>query len=182
MIGVSNLLTMVRIVTGDHVAIAYDPTRVERRPVRWNMYELTSLATVLGVMGLIASFLLFCMLQEWGFSHDQIRTCLLLKLIVAGHSTLYITRARSMIRKKPWPAPILLFAAFGTEILGTVFAVEGWMMTPIGWWYALLIRGYALAWFLINDLVKVLAGRLIRQTGNDSATAVEPSGLAGRTA
>ena len=31
---------------------------------------------------------------------------------------------------------------------------------------ALLIWGYALAWFLVNDRVKVMAGRLIRQTGN----------------
>jgi H+-transporting ATPase len=160
------------------LAIAYDRTRVERKPVRWNMYELTSLATVLGVMGVIASFLLFYLLQEWGFSHDQIRTFLFLKLIVAGHSTLYITRARGMFWKKPWPAPVLMWATFGTEIVGTVFAAEGWLMTPIGWWYALLIWGYALAWFLINDLVKVLAGRLIRQTSNNASSLTVKSRIA----
>jgi H+-transporting ATPase len=164
------------------LAIAYDRTRVERKPVRWNLYELTSLASVLGVMGVIASFLLFYLLQEWGFTHDQIRTFLFLKLIVAGHSTLYITRARGWFWKKPWPAPVLLWATFGTEIVGTIFAAEGWLMTPIGWWYALLIWGYALGWFLINDLVKVLADRLIRQTRNNASEVAAPSELKSRTA
>jgi H+-transporting ATPase len=145
------------------LAIAYDRTRIDRRPVRWNMYELTTLATVLGVMGVIASFLLFYLLQEWGFSHDEIRTFLFLKLIVAGHSTLYITRARGWFWQRPWPAPILLLATFSTEIVGTVIAAQGWLMTPIGWVPALWMWGYALAWFLVNDIVKVMTVRLIRQ-------------------
>jgi len=107
------------------LAIAYDRTRVERSPVRWKMSELTSLATVLGVAGVISSFVLFYLLQEWGFSHEQIRTFLFLKLIVAGHSTLYITRARGWFWQRPWPAPVLFGATFGTEIVGTVVAAEG---------------------------------------------------------
>ena len=151
------------------LAIAYDRTRVERRPVRWNMMELTTLASVLGVAGVISSFVLFYLLQEWGFSHEEIRTFLFLKLIVAGHSTLYVTRARGWFWQKPWPAPILFTATFGTEVAGTILAAEGWFMTPIGWSYALLIWAYALAWFLVNDLVKVMTGRMLRQATNHSA-------------
>jgi H+-transporting ATPase len=145
------------------LAIAYDRTRIERRPVRWNMYELTTLATVLGVTGVIGSFLLFYLLQEWGFSHDEIRTFLFLKLIVAGHSTLYITRARGWFWQRPWPAPVLFGATFSTEIVGTVVAAQGWLMAPIGWLPALWIWAYALAWFVIEDTVKMLTVRLIRQ-------------------
>lgn len=161
------------------LAIAYDRTRVEHKPLRWNMYELTSIATVLGVMGVIASFLLFYLLQESGFSHDEIRTFLFLKLIVAGHSTLYVTRARGWFWHKPWPAPVLLAATFGTEAVGTVFAAEGWFMTPIGWEYALLVWAYALIWFVVNDVVKVMAMRLIRQQGGQSAKAT-PLGAVGK--
>jgi H+-transporting ATPase len=143
------------------LAIAYDRTRIERRPVRWNMYELTVMATVLGVTGVIGSFLLFYLLQEWGFSHDEIRTFLFLKLIVAGHSTLYITRARGWFWQRPWPSPVLFGATFSTEIVGTVFAAQGWLMAPIGWVPALWIWAYALAWFLIEDVVNVMARRLI---------------------
>jgi len=155
------------------LAIAYDRTRVERRPVRWNVYQLTTLAAVLGVMGVIASFLLFYLLQDWGYSHDEIRTFLFLKLIVAGHSTLYITRARGWFWQKPWPAPVLLVATFATEIVGTIFAAEGWLMAPIGWEPALLIWAYALAWFLVNDVVKVMVARLIRQARGETVQGME---------
>jgi len=32
-------------------------------------------------------------------------------------------------------------------------------MTPLGWGWALFVWGYALAWFLVNDRVKLLAYR-----------------------
>ena len=113
-------------------------------------------------------------MQEWSFSQDEIRTFLFLKLIVAGHSTLYITRARGWFWQKPWPAPVLLWATFATEVVGTVFAAQGWSMAPIGWGPALLIWLYALAWFLVNDFVKVMAARLIRKA--DTLTDVLGSG------
>jgi len=34
-------------------------------------------------------------------------------------------------------------------------------MTPLGWGWALFVWGYALAWFLVNDRVKLLAYRII---------------------
>jgi len=152
------------------LAIAYDHTRVEPRPVRWNMGELITLAGVLGVAGVVSSFLLFFILQEQGFSHEMIRSFLFLKLIVAGHSTLYLTRARGWFWQRPWPAPLLLGATFGTEILGTLIAAEGWLMAPIGWTYALLIWSYALAWFVVNDVVKMTALRFLRQHNGAAAT------------
>jgi H+-transporting ATPase len=145
------------------LAIAYDHTRVERQPVRWRMGELITLAGALGLAGVASSFLLFFILQEQGFSHEMIRSFLFLKLIVAGHSTLYITRARGWFWRRPWPAPLLFGATFGTEIVGTIIAAEGWLMTPIGWTYALMIWGYALAWLLINDVVKMATLRFLRQ-------------------
>ena len=33
-------------------------------------------------------------------------------------------------------------------------------MTPLGWGWALFVWGYALAWFLVNDRVKLLAYRI----------------------
>lgn len=56
-----------------------------------------------------------------------------LKLIVAGHSTLYITRTEGWFWRRPWPAPLLFSATFGTEILGTLIAVYGILITPIAY-------------------------------------------------
>ena len=34
-------------------------------------------------------------------------------------------------------------------------------MTPLGWGWAGFVWGYALAWFLVNDRVKLLAYRIL---------------------
>jgi H+-transporting ATPase len=145
------------------LAIAYDHTKVDPRPVRWNLPEVLTVSSVLGSAGVVASFLLFFILREYGFSEDIIRTLLFLKLIVAGHSTLYITRAHGWFWQRPYPAPLLLGATFGTEILGTLIAVYGFLITPIGWKYALAMWGYALIWFVFNDAVKMWTYRVLKQ-------------------
>ena len=147
------------------LTIAYDNTKVHRAPVRWNMRELLTVSTVLGVSGVISSFLLFFILQEQGFSEDVIQSLIFLKLIIAGHSTLYVTRAEGWFWEHPLPSPLLLAATFGTEILGTLIAVYGLLITPIGWEYALWMWLYALVWFLINDAIKVLTYRMLRREG-----------------
>jgi H+-transporting ATPase len=37
-------------------------------------------------------------------------------------------------------------------------------MTPLGWGWALFVWGYALAWFLVTDRVKLLAYRVFDPT------------------
>ncbi|MDX1823760.1 MAG: HAD-IC family P-type ATPase, partial [Thiohalomonadales bacterium] len=147
------------------LAIAYDNTKVSQKPVRWNMAELMTVSSVLGTMGVIASFLLFFLLKEAGFSEPMIQSMLFLKLIVAGHSTLYITRVEGWFWQRPFPAPLLFSATFGTEILGTLIAVYGVLITPIGWEYAFWMWGYALIWFVVNNVVKVMIYRLLRSQG-----------------
>jgi H+-transporting ATPase len=46
---------------------------------------------------------------------------------------------------------------FGTQLLATLIATYGVFMAPIGWGWALAVWAYALAWFLVNDQVKVAA-------------------------
>ena len=53
-----------------------------------------------------------------------------------------------------------MVAVFGTQMLATLIAVYGLFMTPLGWGWALFVWGYALAWFLVNDRVKLLAYRI----------------------
>jgi H+-transporting ATPase len=144
------------------LAIAYDNTRVSAKPVRWNLSEMLTISTVLGLTGVVGSFLLFFILREQGFSEEMIQSMLFLKLIVAGHSTLYITRTEGWFWRRPFPAPLLLGATFGTEILGTLIAVYGILVTPIGWEYALWMWAYALTWFFVDNAAKMLGYRLLR--------------------
>ncbi|WKE67005.1 plasma-membrane proton-efflux P-type ATPase [Gallaecimonas kandeliae] len=143
------------------LAIAYDNTKVHDKPVRWRMHELLLISSLLGIAGVVASFVLFFLLRKWGLPEDTVRTLLFLKLIVAGHSTLYITRSEGWFWQRPWPSPLLFGATFGTEIVGTLLAVYGVFVAPIGWVNALLIWGYAMIWFLVNDVIKVVAYRVL---------------------
>jgi hypothetical protein len=45
----------------------------------------------------------------------------------------------------------------GTQVLATCIAIFGLgLVTPLGWNWALLVWGYALAWALVNDRIKLL--------------------------
>ncbi|MEC4675289.1 MAG: plasma-membrane proton-efflux P-type ATPase [Nitrospirota bacterium] len=146
------------------LAIAYDRTKVDNEPVRWNMGEVMSISTMLGILGVIASFGIFYIAEEYmHLSAPVVQSFIFLKLAVAGHLTIFITRTEDRFWRKPHPAPMLLWAAVLTKILATLFVVYGWFVAPIGWKYALLVWVYAIAWAVINDFIKVWAYKLLRK-------------------
>lgn len=149
---------------GAILAIAYDNVHYKDKPEAWNMRLVLGISTVLGITGVVAAFGLFY-LGERVFNLDQaqIQTLMYLKLSVAGHLTIFLTRTRGpfyCIR----PAKILWMAVLGTQIVATLIAVYGLFMTPLGWGWALFVWGYSLAWFLINDRVKLFAYRIFDPT------------------
>jgi H+-transporting ATPase len=92
----------------------------------------------------------------------MIQSLIYLKLSVAGHLTIFITRTRGPFWSRK-PAPILFGAVAGTQLVATLITVYGLFMTPIGWGWAAAVWLYALAWFLINDRIKLAAYRMIDQ-------------------
>jgi len=170
-------LTAVMIVMlallndGAILSIAYDNVRYKDKPEAWNMRMVLGISTVLGVIGVVAAFGLFY-LGERVFHLDRarIQTLMYLKLSVAGHLTIFLTRTRGPF----WsirPAKILWIAVLGTQTVATLIAVYGLFMTPLGWGWAGFVWGYALLWFLVNDRIKLLAYRIF-----DPAGAVPKSG------
>ena len=51
----------------------------------------------------------------------------------------------------------LFLATVGTQIIATLIVVYGIILPPIGWKLSLFVWGYALSWFVLNDLVKIAA-------------------------
>ncbi|QKI89505.1 plasma-membrane proton-efflux P-type ATPase [Thiomicrorhabdus xiamenensis] len=145
------------------LTLAYDHVKSNGTPVRWQMKRLLTLSTVLGISGVISSFLLFLILEAEGFEQDIIQTMIFLKLVVAGHMTLWILRNDGWFWEKPYPSPLLLGAILTTEIIGTLFAVYGLFVTAIGWEMALLVWSYAIAWMLINNAVKIVTVKLLNR-------------------
>jgi len=145
---------------GPILAIAYDNVRYSNKPEAWNMRLVLGIATVLGIAGVVASFILFYLAEKvFRLGPDVIKTFMFLKLAVAGHLTIFVTRTRGPF----WsirPAPVLFWSAVVTKVLATFAAVYGCFMAPIGWKWSLLIWAYALAWFIVNDRIKILAYRI----------------------
>jgi H+-transporting ATPase len=143
------------------MAIAYDNVRVVAHPMRWRMRRVITMSSALGVMGVIASFGMFWIALDYlHLPRPTVQTVMFLKLLVAGHMTIYLTRNTGWFWRRPFPSWKLIAAAETTQIFGTLAAVYGWLMPPIGWRYALLIWAYAIGWFFVNELVKIAVLRL----------------------
>ena len=84
--------------------IAYDNTIVAPRPVRWDMERVLTVSSVLGVMGVISAFGLFWIAEKYlHLPRPIVQSLMFLKLLVAGHLTIYITRSAGTFWKRPWP-------------------------------------------------------------------------------
>ena len=146
---------------GAILSIAYDNVRYRNEPEAWNMRMVLGISTVLGVLGVVSAFVLFYLGERvFGLDRHHIQTLMYLKLSVAGHLTIFLTRTRGPF----WsirPARILLVAVLGTQAVATLIAVYGLFMTPLGWGWAAVVWAYALTWFLINDRIKLLAYRIL---------------------
>lgn len=140
--------------------IAYDNAAFVQTPVRWAMRRVLAVSSLLGLMGVVSTFGLFAILEIYaGLPAGTVQTLIFLKLLVAGHLTIYLTRNRGAIWQRPLPSWRLFLTAETTQAVGTLAAVYGLFVAPVGWALALLIWGYALAWFLINSLAKILLYR-----------------------
>ena len=155
---------------GAILSIAYDNVTYRNQPETWDMRLVLGIATVLGLVGPIASFGLFYLGDRiFHLGHPELQTMMYLMLSVAGHLTIFQTRTRG-----PWwstrPAWILLAAVVGTQAVATLIAVYGaWLVTPLGWKYAGIVWGYAFAWFLVTDPVKLLAYKVLDTVKANSA-------------
>lgn len=132
-------------------------------------HRVLGVSTMLGIAGVIASFGMFYIAERvLHLDREVVQTLMYLKLSVAGHLNIFVTRTRGPF----WsimPARILLIAVFGTQALATIIAVSGLLMPAISWELAGLVWGYALVWFLINDQVKLLGYRIQRRAGHRPA-------------
>ena len=165
------MIVMIAVLNdGAILSIAYDHVHYSDKPEKWNMRLVLGISTVLGVIGVVAAFGLFYLAERvFHLDRAHAQTLMYLKLSVAGHLTIFLTRTRGPF----WsirPARILWIAVLGTQAVATLIAVYGLFMTPLGWRWAGFVWVYALAWFLVNDRVKLLAYRVFDPVKAPSVT------------
>jgi H+-transporting ATPase len=161
------------------LSIAYDNVRYKQQPEAWNMRLVLGIATVLGLVGPIAAYGLFFYGHRVAhLDHDRLQTLMYLMLSVAGHLTIFLTRTRGPFWSIP-PKRILVLAVLGAQTIATLLAGFGIFMTALGWGWIAIVWGYAIAWFLLTDRVKLLAYRILDPVSNsptnDHAETTAPS-------
>jgi len=172
------MIVMIALMNdGAILAIAYDNVHYRNRPETWNMRLVLGIATVLGTIGVVAVFGLFLLgTRVFHLDRDHLQTLMYLKLSIAGHLTIFLTRTRGPF----WsirPAKTLWIAVLGTQTVATLIAVYGLFMTPLSWSLALFVWGYALVWAFLNDRVKLLAYRWLDpvKAAPDATTRIDRS-------
>jgi H+-transporting ATPase len=134
--------------------------------MKWNMRRVLRLSTALGLTGVAGSFLMLIAAKNWlRLDIREIQTFVFLKMAVAGHFTLFVTRTLGRFWQRPYPAPILLWSAILTKVLATFFVIYPFgLITPIHWRAAGVVWAYCIAWFFMGDWVKIVVLRHIETT------------------
>ncbi len=143
------------------MTIAYDRTEKVNSPQKWDMYQVIGMATLLGALGVVSSLILFYIGKVvLNLDTGVLQSLIFLKLIVAGHLTMFVTRNTGHF----WsvrPSGIFFWSVILTDILATLLVVFGLFLTPIGWKLATLVWVYSLGAFLIEDQLKIYFAKLL---------------------
>ncbi len=73
-----------------------------------------------------------------------------------GFRALGVTRTPSAFWDKPYPSLQLLIPLECTQVVGTLVAVYGILIAPVGWLDAAYVWAYAFVWMLLLNGIKML--------------------------
>ncbi len=156
---ISALLIVILALLNDIpiMTIAFDNAKPAPKPVRWRMQRVLIIASTLGLIGVAFSFTVYLIARNvFLLSPQPLQTLVFLKLAVAGHMTIYLTRSEDRnVWNKPYPAWILLLTCESTQFMATIFTVYGILMAPIGWLLAGFVWGFAGIEFIVTNYLKV---------------------------
>jgi H+-transporting ATPase len=138
------------------MTIAFDNTWLDPKPIRWDMRRVLTLATTLGLIGVVETFgVLVIAKMVLKLDPAHIQSLIYIKLAVAGHLTLIVTRTKYPFFSRPFPAPILLIAILGTQVVAAAIVGFGILVVPIPWIYVGFVWAYCLVWMFIEDWAKL---------------------------
>ena len=147
------------------LTIAYDNVKISQKPERWNMRTLLEIASFLGGIGTVSSFVLLIIgLQVLHLNLMVLQSFIYLNLSVGGHLALLVSRTRGRF----WsvgPAKSLFLAVILTQLTATIITVYGILLPAMGWELAGLVWGYALVTFVVQDFLKVRFYSLLNRQG-----------------
>ncbi len=148
------------------MAIAWDTTAVQKKPVHWEMSRVLGLSSAMGALAFGGTFVLYLLTRSlYHMPLAEIQTIMFLQLIAGGHLMLFLTRVRGPFWRPPYPARQLLVAIVGTQLVGAAIAGFGWLMPAIPWSIVGLVWAYNLIWVVVADFAKLGVHRLMDSHG-----------------
>ena len=136
------------------LAIAYDRTPISPTPVSWRMGRILRVSSVLGITGVASTFLLLAIaVGPLHISGAPLQTLFYLKLSVAGHFVIFLTRTEGPFWKSR-PANMLLLSVIGTQVFASLLALMGWLIPRVPPLWVVGIWGYAAVEILLVDQAK----------------------------
>ena len=145
------------------MTIAYDHTSVDTQPVRWDMRRVLTVSTVMGLTGTAGSFLMLYLALDWlHMPIPKVQTYIFLKMAVAGHLTLFVSRTKGAYWRKPYPAPVMIWSAVVTKVAATLlcaYSLGLGLIAPITWPEIALIWAYSIVWSILTDMAKRIVYR-----------------------
>ena len=147
------------------MTIAYDNVKYSDKPEKWDMRNLLSVATFLGVIGVFSTFgILYIGLDVLKLNLLVLQSFIYLKLAVAGNMTVFVARTKGHFWSVK-PAKQLLFACIAVQVTAILLTVYGILLPAMGWGLAALVWGWAFAFFFMTDLAKVRLYKLLNARG-----------------
>ncbi len=144
------------------MSISYDNVKYSNEPEKWDLRIILNIAIFLGVLGVIESFfVLYLGLDIFKLALPVLQSFIYLKLSVAGHLTVFMARTKGHFWEIK-PAPILLMAIVGTQLIATLITVYGILLPAMGWFLAGVIWLEAIIAFFIIDALKVRFYKLLK--------------------
>jgi H+-transporting ATPase len=151
------------------MAIAYDNTRIDPKPVHWQMGRVLSVSTVLGIMSVVETFgLLFIgmyflneKLMGVVIDPSHLQTMVFLQLVVGGHLLLFVTRTANWFFMKPFPSAQLFWAIIGTQLFAALMCGFGWQVPQLPWPLIGIVWLYNAGWMFVLDIAKDVTYKLL---------------------
>jgi H+-transporting ATPase len=142
------------------MAVAYDNTALDEKPAVWDMGRVLTVATALGLIGVIETLLLVGVARyAFRWSVPALQSLVFLKLVVAGHLTLLVTRSKKSALARPWPSPKLLAAIVATQAVAVTIVAFGIGVAALSPAAIAMLWGYCLVWVVIEDRAKIAVYR-----------------------
>jgi H+-transporting ATPase len=163
---VTSIMVILQVLLNDIpiLSIAYDSVRSDDKPVQWDMRVVMSIATYLGLMGVIFSFILFYIgLVILHLDQGTLQTLNFLKFTISGYLYIYMGRTRGLF----WtlkPGALMLWSGIISRALATAIALLGWYVPPISWQLVGLVWGLAVVELLVTDPLKLVVYRVLDHT------------------